>query len=98
MKRREFLRSAAGGSVSWLAAPAILRRTATAADSDTDADWHFASASIDVQLAATAPGLVSLNIDGLAKGKRGANVLRPPASPSSEYAVVHTAGGGFHKA
>jgi hypothetical protein len=98
MKRREFVKNAAAGWVGLLAAPAIVRETATAADITTDADWHFASASIDMQLSATAPGLVSLNIDSLAMGKRGANVLRPPAPPSSEYTVAHSVGSGIHKA
>jgi hypothetical protein len=70
----------------------------TAAGLPTNSEWQFVSPSIDLQLSPTAPGLVSLNIDGLAMGKRGANVLRTPAPAAPEYAVAHSAGSGFHRA
>lgn len=38
---------------------------------------HFASNSMELQLSATAPEFLSLNVDGLGKGKRGANILTP---------------------
>lgn len=84
MKRREFVKTVVAGSIGSLVA--------------AENGGHFASASLDVQLSAAAPGLVSLNIDGLAMGKRGANVLRPPTPPASEYTVARSEGSGFCRA
>ncbi len=39
----------------------------------------FTSNSIEAHLSPIAPEFVSLNIDGLGEGKRGANVLEPPS-------------------
>jgi hypothetical protein len=39
----------------------------------------FASNCIEAALSSTAPEFLSLNIDGLGKGKRGANILQPPS-------------------
>ncbi len=56
-------------------------------------DLRFVSPQIEVQMAAHAPGLDALDIDGLGLGKRGTNVLREQLwpytnSPDTNFAVV----------
>jgi hypothetical protein len=50
-------------------------------------DLHFVSPRIDVQMAAYAPGLDALNIDGLGLGKRGTNVLDAQTPPDTNFTV-----------
>ena len=68
--RREFLKIAGAFAVSSVATPRQLAAQSTAADGH-----RFTSESIDAQLSATAPEFLSLNIDGLGKGRRGANIV-----------------------
>lgn len=69
LKRREFLKTA--GAAATVAA--VSRRAfGMGTNGDKDA-VHFSSESIDVQFSLTAPELLSLNIDGLGKGRRGPN-------------------------
>ncbi len=98
MNRRAFVKRIVPGTLGLLASPAILQKTGRAAEISANSGWHFSSPSIDVELSDTAPGLISLNIDGLQLGKRGANVLRPLAAPWSEYTAARSAGSGFLRA
>ncbi len=74
MKRREFLRTASRATAIFLAG-----RHAMPAGAQVGADppIAFTSNCIDLCLSPIAPEFVSLNIDGLGKGKRGANILQP---------------------
>ncbi len=97
MKRREFVSNIVAGSLGLIAAPAIVPATA-ATEIPASRGWRFSSSSIEAELSPTAPGLVSLNIDCLALGKRGANVIEPPAPSSSRYTARASRGSDFLKA
>ncbi len=98
MNRREYLRSTIAGAAGLLTVSATRQKSARGADIEAAPGWSLSSPSIDVVLSDTAPGLVSLNIDSLGLGKRGANVLRPVVSPWAEYTAARTLGSGFRKA
>jgi hypothetical protein len=70
MKRRAFLKSA-------LTATALISRHSPAAEIANGADeaLHFVSGSMELQLSAVGPRFLSFNIDGLGKGRRGANII-----------------------
>jgi len=57
------------------AATLVHRHTVMAQVSNNDDGLSFASGSIEVELSPIAPDFVSLNIDGLAKGMRGKNIV-----------------------
>jgi hypothetical protein len=77
LKRREFLKTASG-----VAAAALMPRDGFSAGAQEDVDRYlvFTSDSIEARLSPTAPEFVSLNIDGLGKAKRGANIMQPPSA------------------
>jgi len=77
LKRREFLKTAGG-----VTAATLMPRHALTAGAPEDADRYlaFTSNTIDAQLSPTAPEFVRLNIDGLGKAKRGANIMQPPSA------------------
>ncbi|HEV2578713.1 MAG TPA: hypothetical protein VGU25_16020 [Acidobacteriaceae bacterium] len=78
VQRREFLKAAGAFAVT-----AASTRSHLIAQSIPEDEFHFVSESIEAQLLASAPEFKSLNIDGLGKGRRGANI------------VSNTNGGGF---
>lgn len=51
-------------------------------------ELHFASSRIDVQMAAHAPGLDAISIDGLGLGKRGTNVLHEQIPTDTNFMVT----------
>jgi len=69
MKRREFL-TAAGASAAMM-----ISRRALAAQSAGDEGLHFSSGSMELEMSRTAPEFLSLNVDGLGQGVRGANAV-----------------------
>jgi len=69
IRRRDFLKTAGAA-----AAAAIVRRDVFA-DQPAASALHFTSSSIDLELSPTAPRFLSFNIDGLSKGRRGANII-----------------------
>ncbi len=71
VKRRAFLK-AAGQTTALLLARPLLRGQDAGAQSPS---FHFASDHMEVELSRSAPELLSLNIDGLGKALRGANIL-----------------------
>lgn len=74
LKRRDLLKM-----TGMATAAALVSRHGFAAEiaSGADAALPFASGSMDLQMSATAPEFLSLNIDGLGKGRRGANIVTP---------------------
>ena len=72
MQRRDFLKRA-----GVFAAGTLLSRGTQAQQLGTgnNAGLPFASPSMDLELSSTAPQFLSLNIDGLGKGRRGANIM-----------------------
>ena len=72
MKRRNFLKVAGAAT----AAALVSRHPLVAEIAGTEnAALHFASDSMELQLSASAPEFTSFNIDGLGKGRRGANII-----------------------
>lgn len=69
-QRREFLKTAGAFAISAVATPRHLAAQTPAADGP-----RFTSENIDAQLSATSPEFLSLNIDGLGKGRRGSNIV-----------------------
>ncbi len=90
LERRGFLRAA--GAV---AATALVSRRALAAQiaANTDAALHFTSEHMDVALSPSAPEFVSLNIDGLGKGMRGANIVGAKGAGDGFRASSFSSGG-----
>src|ERR1039458_7283464 len=70
-KRREFLK-VAGQTTALLLARPLLRAQNAGAE---NAPFRWNSEHIEVELSRSAPELLSLNIDGLGKALRGANIL-----------------------
>ena len=72
MKRRDFLKTAGAAAAAALVAREPLAAQAAAV---TNNALQFASGSMELELSSTAPQFLSLNIDGLGKGRRGANIV-----------------------
>jgi hypothetical protein len=93
MKRRSFLK-AAGAAM----AIALVRRHPLAAESAAvDETLHFASDGMELQLSASAPEFLSFNVDGLGKGRRGANILGSTNRVSTGYKVSNSISGGVRR-
>ncbi len=93
--RRDFLKSALTGAAAWMLAPALFEQKAFADDPDTIGEnaLHFASESIWAELSSSAPEFKALCIDGLGKGRRGANIVDAKSSSSGFTASSFTSGG-----
>lgn len=72
LRRRNFLQT-----VGMMAAASLVCRHQVAAEvvDERDLPLRFVSEWMDLQLSPTAPEFLSFNIDGLGKGRRGANVI-----------------------
>ncbi len=81
-KRRDILKA-----VGATAAIAIIRPFHAAAEIVGNADQtiSYRSDHMELTLSSTAPEFVSLNVDGLGKGRRGANITASPESKSDGY-------------
>jgi Bacterial alpha-L-rhamnosidase 6 hairpin glycosidase domain len=84
-ERRDFLKIAgAAGAVAL-----ISRRVAHAQPAgNADNALHFTSDSIDAQLSPTAPEFLNLTIDGIGKGRRGANMIDTRRGGDAGYKIV----------
>jgi hypothetical protein len=89
LKRRDFLKTSSGTAAALLAG----RRFAWGLSEETDAGLHFVSASMEVALSQTAPEFVSLNVDGLGKSRRGANIVDASGAGSGFTARAKTSNG-----
>jgi hypothetical protein len=87
-KRREFLKAAGQTTALLLARPLLRAQEAGAGD----APFRWNSEHIEAELSRTAPELLSLNIDGLGKALRGANILNADRNVGG-YQVVSTTSG-----
>jgi hypothetical protein len=72
--RRDFMKVAAG-----TVAAALVPLNLIADTGEDSTALGFTSASMQLQLSSVAPEILSLNIDGLGLGKRGANIMDPKA-------------------
>ncbi|MGD0733461.1 MAG: hypothetical protein ABR956_19510, partial [Terracidiphilus sp.] len=55
---------------------------------DSDSNIPFSSNHIELALSSTAPEFVTLNVDGLGKGRRGANIIGSEKSTGGYKASV----------
>lgn len=87
--RRDFLKSAGG------TAAALLSRKSLAGQSAGNQNEHlqFVSSFMDLELSSVAPEFVSLNIDGLGKGRRGANIADANKGQTGYKASASTSSG-----
>jgi hypothetical protein len=76
-------------------AAALVSRHSLAAEIASGADpaFHFLSGSLDLQVSATAPEFLSLNIDGLGKARRGANIVTPKSGDGGSKSSTSMSGG-----
>ncbi len=88
LKRRDLLK-AAGASAALLVSHHPLLAQATGPGSAIS----FTSESIDLELSPAAPEFLSLNIDGLGKGKRNKSCVSANLAASGYTASVSTSGG-----
>ena len=94
LKRRNFLKVAGAAT----AAALVSRRPLLAEIAgDKDATYHFASDSMELQLSGSAPEFLSLNVDGLGKGRRGANIVTPPKNGETGYKASTSVSGGVQR-
>ncbi len=87
-KRREFLKAAGQTTALLLARPLLQAQNAGA----ENAPFRWNSEHIEVELSRSAPELLSLNIDGLGQGQRGANILNADRNIGGYQASVVTEG------
>jgi Bacterial alpha-L-rhamnosidase 6 hairpin glycosidase domain len=87
LKRREFLKTAGAA-----AAAAVVSRRALGMEANDEDAFHFASEHMELQLSSNAPELLSLNIDGLGKGRRGANMIATGSRGGYQCTTVNSDG------
>ena len=90
LDRRNFLKAAGTGIV---AAFASRHPLAAEIDGTENEAFHFVSDYMDLQLSNAAPEFLSLNIDGLGKARRGANIVDAKGSGADFKASSFTSGG-----
>jgi hypothetical protein len=97
MMRREFLNKTAGTVAAYLIAPSIGKGQAipSGADFVDQETYRLSSRSMELCLSKTAPEFSELNIDGLGKKKRGANVLHP--ATKTGYSGSASKAGSVHR-
>jgi hypothetical protein len=80
--RRDFLKSAITSATAWMLVPALLEDAALADEPAAigKSGLRFTSDSISAELSADGPEFTALSIDGLGKGRRGANAVDPKSS------------------
>lgn len=89
LKRRDFLKTA-----GVTAAGALLAQAGGAIGFCEDAakELGYSSASLELQLAANSPEFLSLTVDGLGKGRRGANIVASNGTARGYHASSVTTG------
>lgn len=88
LKRRDFLKTAGAAAAGLVSGHSLIAQ----ADAANDA-IRFTSESMDLELSSVAPKLLSLNIDGLAKSRRGVNIVSPKAQVGEYTSSVSESGG-----
>lgn len=90
LDRRNFLKAAGTGIVAAFASRHPLAAEIDGAENEA---FHFVSDYVDLQLSSAAPEFLSLNIDGLGKARRGANIVDAKGSGAGFKASSFTSGG-----
>ncbi len=93
LKRRSFLKGAGAATATALVSGHTIM--AEIAGDKNDA-LRFASESMEVQLSAFAPEFMSINVDGLGKGRRG-NSIVDAKGLGGDYKVSNSASGGAQR-
>src|ERR1017187_8367771 len=93
LKRREFLKVTGVAT----AAALVYRHPILAEIAGEDVDLHFASDSMELQLSASAPEFLSFNVDGLGKGRRGANIIGATTRVDTGYKASTSLSGGVQR-
>ncbi len=93
IKRRNFLKAVGASTAAALVSRHPLMAEITG---DEDVALHFASDSLELQLSAGTPQFLSLNVDGLGKGKRGANIIGAKRGESG-YTASNSISGGMQR-
>jgi hypothetical protein len=91
IKRRNFLKAAGAATAAALVSRHSLLAEIAAGE---DVALHFASDSMELQLSASAPAFLGLNVDGLGKGRRGANIIGANKADAGYKATASISGGG----
>src|ERR1700733_9528067 len=92
--RRSFLKSAGACATASILFPSIFEDVASAAAPDpaSPIGLRFTSDSISAELSKDAPEFIALSIDGLGKGRHGANIVEAKSSTSGFKASSFTSG------
>jgi len=92
--RRHFLKSAITSAAACMLFPSLFEDGALAADPEAvgTIGLRFTSDSISAELSGTAPEFTALSIDGLGKGRRGANIVDAKSSTSGFSSASVTTG------
>jgi hypothetical protein len=95
--RREFLKSTITSAATWMLVPSLFEDVALADDpvASGTSGIRFTSDCIAAELSRDAPEFTALNIDGLGKGRRGANIVDPKSTSSGFKASSFTSGNIF---
>ena len=90
IERRNFLRTAVAGAARCVLASSFFEMPSFADETRAISEdgIRFTSQSMIAELSGDAPEFVELNIDGLGKGKRGANVLQSPSAKGFAASVA----------
>jgi hypothetical protein len=82
--RRDFLKSAVTSAAAWTLIPSLFENAASADDpaANGTSGLRFTSDSISAELSKDAPEFTALSVDGLGKGRRGANIVDPKSATS----------------
>jgi hypothetical protein len=92
--RREFLKSAITSAATWMLVPSLFEDVALADDQAAigTSGLGFTSENILAELSRDAPEFTALSVDGLGKGRRGANIVDPKSTSSGFKASSFASG------
>jgi hypothetical protein len=92
LKRRDFL-TAFGATAALLISRHPLKAELFAGE---DEAFNFTSNNLELQLSSTAPQFLSLNVDGLGQGRRGANIVNV-SNPNAGYKASSSMSSGTRR-
>jgi hypothetical protein len=93
LRRRDFLMTAAAATAGALLCH---RRLDAQTAGKEENQFHFASASMELQLSPADPRFISLNVDGLSQGRRGSNIIGN-TPPTGGYSALRTDASGVQR-
>ena len=93
LKRRSFLKAAGAATAAALVSRHLLMAEIAG---DKNDGLRFASENMELQLSAFAPEFLSLNVDGLGKGRRGDSIVDAKGL-GGDYKVASSTAGGVQR-